>query len=269
VKIVMTLLVRDVDDIIASNLAFHMEVGVDHVIVMDNMSSDHTRDILADYEKRGILTYIYQPEDTFSQARWVTEMARLACDKGADWVINSDADEFWYPCNLSLKRALAEIPSEYEAVLVERLHFVPRQLKTENFFADALTIRYATVLNSSGAPWPGKVCHRANPNIEVGYGNHSASVAGRALPMTKGPIEILHFPMRSYEKFEQNILNGGRANERNPERPVKRWEQLYALWKQGGLRKYFNDQVPDSDLIDIGLRDGRFVIDERLKRMFA
>jgi len=50
---------------------------------------------------------------------------------------------------------------------------------------------------------------------------------------------------------------------------VKRWEQLYALWKQGELRKYFNDQVPDNDLINIGLRDGRFVIDERLKRMFA
>ena len=37
-KLVMTLLVRDEDDIIASNIDFHLNRGVDFIIAMDNLS---------------------------------------------------------------------------------------------------------------------------------------------------------------------------------------------------------------------------------------
>ena len=99
----------------------------------------------------------------------------------------------------------------------------------------------------------------------MGYGNHSASAGGHELPAVEAGIEILHFPMRSYEKFEGVVVNGGKASERNPDQPAKRWQELYRLWQEGVLRAYFDAQAPDPDEVQAGLRDGRYVRDERLK----
>ena len=264
-KLVMTLLVRDADDVIEANLDFHVRSGVDHVIVMNNLSTDRTERLLEPYRSRGIVTYLYQPDDTFAQDRWVTQMARTACDIGADWVINNDADEFWYTDGLDLKRALSKVSSEQQAVAADRKHFVPQRLAPGMFFADEMTARFASLLSPSGKPWPGKVCHRARPDIDVGYGNHTAGVRGSGLSTVEAGIEILHFPMRSYEKFESVVVNGGRASERNPDQPAKRWQELYRLWQDGALRAYYNAQAPEPEELQAGLRDGRYVRDERLK----
>lgn len=45
-KITMTLLVRNEQDIIAENIWFHHALGVDSFIVMDNLSTDATADIV-------------------------------------------------------------------------------------------------------------------------------------------------------------------------------------------------------------------------------
>ena len=91
----MTLLVRDEEDILAANLDFHLSQGVDFFIITDNLSVDGTRGIIDSYVRRKLAVRLDEPTDDYSQARWVTRMARMAAvDYRADWVINNDADEF-------------------------------------------------------------------------------------------------------------------------------------------------------------------------------
>jgi hypothetical protein len=267
-KLVMTLLVRDEADIIASNIEFHLDQGVDFIIATDNLSVDGTTDILRAYERRGVLRYIHQADDDYAQYRWVTAMARLACAEfAADWVINNDADEFWCPGSDNLKQVLNSVPLSCDALAAMRVNFRPRPMAEGDFFADAMIVRERQSSNARGDPLPDKVCHRAFADIEVEQGNHSVRRNDRALVAEPSSIKILHFPMRSYPQFANKIIKGGAAYERNtlPEEVGSTWRHLYKLWQHGQLEAYYQALVADDEEIDRGLREGRFVIDESVK----
>ena len=45
-KVVLTMVVRDEEDILDAQLTFHLNAGVDFILVTDHRSVDGTRDIL-------------------------------------------------------------------------------------------------------------------------------------------------------------------------------------------------------------------------------
>ena len=141
--LVLTLLCRDEADILDSMLRFHLAQGVDRIIATDNGSVDGSLEILQRYEKRGQLTLLQEPKHTHDQAVWVTRMARMAAEMGADWVINSDADEFWWPQQGNLHSALAKLPKSVEGVLVDRTNFLPppRDVEDNRPFYQRQTLR--------------------------------------------------------------------------------------------------------------------------------
>ena len=140
-KVVLTVLARDEADIIDAQIAFHLNAGVDFVIATDNASRDGTTDILESYVREGCLHLIHEPAEGLRQGEWVTRMARLAAQEfGADWVINSDADEFWWPRGASLKEVLAAVPERYGIVQAFWHSFVPRP-DDDAFFAERMTLR--------------------------------------------------------------------------------------------------------------------------------
>src|SRR5262249_13824695 len=139
-----TLLARDEADIVEANLTFHLNAGVDFVIAMDNLSRDGTTDTLESYAKDGHLRLIRQDSEYLRQADWITEMGRVAATGfGADWVIHSDADEFWWPVGESLKDVLESIPARYGVVRALLRHFVPRP-DDGALFAERMTARMST-----------------------------------------------------------------------------------------------------------------------------
>jgi Glycosyl transferase family 2 len=261
-KLVMTLLVRDEQDIVRENLDFHLAQGVDLVIVTDNGSEDATAEILREYESRGVVRLLFETSDDYAQGRWVTRMARLAAEEGADWVINNDADEFWWPRGGSLRSIFDQLDDEVGLVVARRQNFVPRPEDGRPFW-ERMTLRERESLNPLGKPLPPKLAHRADPEIEVAQGNHKVEGARLGERLDDGSIEILHFPMRTYGQFENKIVKGGRAYGRNrelPQRTGRTWRRLYEAWEEGGLREHYNANVvaegARADLVeDTRLRD--------------
>src|SRR5215211_3715165 len=143
-KVVMTLLARDEADIVGSWLDFHLNAGADLVVVTDNRSVDGTTEILERYAREGHVHVIREAGEDLRQHEWVTRMARLAAtDFGADWVINSDADEFWWPRGESLGGVLAAVPERYGTVSAFLRVFVPRP--GQEAFAERMTVRFSAL----------------------------------------------------------------------------------------------------------------------------
>lgn len=272
-KIVMTLLVRDEEDIVAQNLDFHLDRGVDFVIATDNLSEDGTREILESYRRQGVLHYLFEPRDDYAQSQWVTRMARMAIDDfGADWLIHSDADEFWWTERASgLKQVLRDVPADVRALEVRRHNFVPRPVTGSVSFLESMTYRQRDSVNGLGAPLPPKVCHRALPEFTVAQGNHAVyvgdSVAGAA---TTDELCIFHYPMRSLRQFSRKIEKGGAAYQRSslPPDMGSVWRQLFELQQREGLARYFEDQVFLDRRIRECVSDGTLLEDQRLLNHF-
>ena len=145
-KLVMTLLARDEADVIEAWLAFHLNAGADFVVATDNRSEDGTTDVLERYAREGHVHLMREAGEDLRQNEWVTRMARLAAtDFGADWVINSDADEFWWPRGASLGDVLAAVPPRYGTVGAFLRTFNPPPEGGEGSFAERMTVRFSAL----------------------------------------------------------------------------------------------------------------------------
>lgn len=270
-KLIMTLLVRDEEDILRENIDYHLAQGVDFIIATDNCSVDSTKSILKEYEKKGKLLYIYEGDDNFNQHKWVTKMAKIAVTEyGADWVINNDADEFWWPKHTSnLKEAFLSISPNYNIVQAERSNFILMNTNDyTNPFYEQMIFKDIYSLNPAGKPLPSKQAHKGDKNIIVNPGNHS--VKGFINQnIIDDIIEIFHFPIRSYEQIENKVINAGGGYSRNNEVHKKvgyAVRKLYEDYKMdGNLNTYFRRETYDDAELELAIQHKRIVKDTRLK----
>jgi hypothetical protein len=211
VKLALTLLAKNEADVIDANVAYHLNAGIDIVVATDNGSTDGTVEILERYESEGVLQLIREPSRDFRQGEWVTRMARLAAERGADWVINADADEFWWPRAGNLKEALQRLPERYGVVHGLWRPFVPRP-DDGAYFAERMTVRLSmqAAINDPTNPFrpARKATHRAHPHVRVRDGNHD--VEGAPLVTLHGwyPLEVFHLPLRSRAQVESKYAGG-------------------------------------------------------------
>ena len=277
------------------NLRLHPALGVDHWVVTDTASTDETPEILGRYEKAGLVTVINEPGTDYraAGAGWLTQMARRAATElDADWVVHTDADEFWWPVSGSLTETLAGIPARYGVVVAPRVEFVGRP-DGPGTFAERLTVREA---HSRLQP---KVAHRAEPDVvSMDRGAHDVAIEGpngvaetlrppgravhRTVRDTEGaeeepsadetrlvwapmwPLRILHFPVRSSAQFKRRtevaIFEGHYPD-------WGRFKRLREIYEEGRLEELYAELVLDDEDVEEGIREGQFVRDERFAHL--
>lgn len=262
-RLVQTLVVRDEVDIVDAQIAYHLNAGVDFVIATDHESRDGTTQILESYARDGYLVRLSESGEV-REAAWRTRMARLAAtDYGADWVINTDADEFWMPRGGTLKGVLAAVPDDYGVVWALSRHFPPRP-DDGQLFAERMTVRVSlpAALNDPTSPYRPhlKAAHRADPDIGVRHGGHSV-VSNRLQPLHHWhPADVLHFPFRSLEQWERKGVRRARGDK-----PLGQYVKVLHASEQGRIADRYRTLVIDEETLEHGLADGSLVADSRLR----
>jgi Glycosyl transferase family 2 len=280
-KLVMTLKVRDEEDVLEANLRYHVAQGIDFFIVTDNGSVDRTPEILAAYQQAGLMHLLDDdsPDYFAMHGEWVSQMARMAAaDFGADWVIHTDADEFWWPVTGTLRDVFSGVREPYGVLFAPRPEFIPRPDAPEPFH-QRLVVREA---RSRLRP---KMAHRAAPDVVVSGGGHHVGGASdeagvrppgrlatdpysgpapslRFVPAPWWPVRILHFPHRSSAHFLRRMEQYA-VDESFPDSASVR--ELRRQRAEGRLMERWEALVPDEREVEAGLRDGRFVEDPSLR----
>jgi hypothetical protein len=262
----MTLLVRDEADIIAEHLEYHLGAGVDFFIATDHRSRDGTTEILESYQREGVLRLIRDDSEFARQSEWQTRMARLAStDHQADWVINSDADEFWWPRGSSLKGVLNEVATTHGLVRGLVRNFAPRRADSGSFI-ERMTVRLSisAPINDPATPFRpvAKVAHRGHPTVVVRDGSHRVFGLPWETLDTWFPLEVLHFPLRSEEQCSRKYRKTWTGWSENLRGDLARAMQVSA---EGGQNPIWDRVALDDADIERGLADGSLVSDVRVR----
>ena len=266
--IVMTLLVKNEEEMLAQQIEFHHALGVDHFIVTDNNSTDSTPDIIRHYQEKGWIVDVIEEHATdYEQKAWVDRMVELARTKHrADWIINADADEFWLPACSSFPELLKSTRAN---VLAGELHSVlPEEGKPWQEWTKL--VRYVDDFEAYGLSrfsmferQNKKVLHRSRGYLQISMGNHKVSM----LPHIerRAEITIFHFNVRGREQFMQKMINGGKQLEQHKGRHGGRhWRYFYKLYKEGKLAEEY-DRVVGTHVRDRLLSEGYIYEDTRLR----
>ena len=253
----MVILVKNEIDIIEKNIDFHVKKGVDNFVIMDNNSTDGTRELLEELKKKYEITIIDE-KGTYSQAKWMTKLVHIAKNKyNSTWVIPNDADEFWIPKKEDLKKSLPYNSSvltinRYNILLYEGLNNVfdseykivnpiiynkETQLYGENICMQLVKISPKVIVKPKGLLWLRGGNHKALHILNfIDYFRKYEKIK-RYLN-----IEVNHFPIRSFEQFKKNIENRVKLLEKKATMGphYKRWVRLY---KEGKLEKEYYENI--------------------------
>ena len=279
------MMVRNERDILPVNLRYHLESGIDHILIADNGSTDGTAAILKEFTATRRV-HVFARPGPFHQADTTTELAREAFLRGARWVLPIDADEFWHVPNGRLQDVLEDGP-DTGALEVQVVNFVQRREQEALDVRGLLTMtrRVPAPIGAAGEAaelvesgriafveirYPPKYVSRACIALQIGQGNHQ--VSGTDGPVkSSDAIVCLHAPLRARDALAIGKVEQGRRIEEvnyylRQAWHVRRWRRLA---DEGAIDAEWAANSYREDGLDVYGQRHRLAIDTTLRDVVA
>ena len=276
-------MVRNEVDIVRVNVLYHLSLGFDRLLIVDNASTDGTRRELRKLGRDPRVRWM-RDRGPFRQGEVFTELARQAFSEGADWVAPVDADDFWYARGSSLKQVLAE--SGAAALRVRHVDFIQRREQRESSPDELLYMirRVPEPVDRALVPEllaAGKVSYiemarlqkiisRASEAVKMVKGAHSVEGVEGPVRETDG-LSLLHAPLRSLAHLESRAASAdrrfGTGASLGPGWHARRWQRL----KEDGVleREWAANSYADDGCLDVYGASHETVFDPTLRDVVA
>ncbi len=220
-------MIRNEVDILRLNVLYHLSLGIDRMLIVDNGSTDGTGEVLQELGKQDSRVRWTYDSGPYRQTEIMTKLAREAYREGADWVVQIDADEFWYAPAGDFRETLET--SEAGVLRAQVVNFIQRRKQKESVPEAMLhmTMRSAEPIEPPGRAqdlvekrkigfvekaYPRKCISRPTGEIIIEAGNHKVSgtfgTGGRT-----DRIFCFHAPMRSLSSLKERVRTASRPAE--------------------------------------------------------
>jgi hypothetical protein len=281
-KIIQIIFTRNEGNLLRQNIEFHLKMGVDFFIITDNDSTDNTRKVMREFERRGVAKCFYSYKKTMAQKESMEYMAKIAHKfHKADWVIVSDTDEFWYTKG-GLKKFLKNISSHINVLKVLRYQYFPtskddtpvkkifkKMLYREN--GNGIDIDTGNGNKSNDFARKKIIFKPIADHIDILFGNHTVHFRGRRVrEVSANNLMVREFPFRSFSQFRNKVCRMKKILYKNSlfiknKNYCTHWRVFVEALEQNKLKDFYYKYIFfNSRRLNEFVRAGKIVIDDTI-----
>jgi hypothetical protein len=231
-------MIKNEADIVEAFVRHNLSL-MDLMVVIDNGSTDGTREILTSLQREGLPLVVFDdPIFGYYQSEKVTHVYRKVVPVfNPELVWFLDADEFIHaPSRAALDAAFAAVPAGTGVLLPWRTHLPDAVVDPARVLADPLGAMPDRRRREE--PTYYKVVMRRDPRdderLVIEQGNHNVRFTDGTRPPVRAMegVCVVHLPVRSVEQLSAKVINGWQAylvKNRHAEMPTAgfQWQQLY------------------------------------------